>query len=67
MLQRVDVRDERGLHATGPIAIQAALITEDRFGMAMTDDERLTAAPTGLRTPVREIWRNLLHVTGSYE
>jgi hypothetical protein len=67
MLQRVDVRDKRGLRATGPIAIQAALITEDRFGMAMADDEGLAAAPTGFRTTVREIWRDLLHVTGSYE
>ena len=62
MLQLVDMRKERRFLAADPVAIQAVLMADDRFDMAMADDKGLAAAPTDLRTAVCEIWRELLHV-----
>jgi hypothetical protein len=66
-LQRMNVGDERGFLAAVPTAVQASARADDRFCVALADDKGLAAAPTRFRAPVRQIWRDFLHVTHPYE
>jgi len=64
---KVDERDERSFIAVVSITVQTAIEPYDRFGVTLADHKRFAAGITVLRPTVREIWRDLLHVTDPYE
>src|SRR5262249_24474770 len=61
--QLVDVREKGRFLTAGPVAVEASAGADDRFGAAVANDERLTAAPAGLGRAVGEKWRDLVHGT----